>query len=257
MIVHRPGGRITIGAPIEIKTIRSAGGPWSPTNIAGCKLWLDFSDADTLFTDAGSTKVTANDDLIYQVNDKSESGKHFTQSISVKRPLYKVGVKNSLSVAYFDGSGDFLYQGSFSVSQPDTIIVAVCHHQGENIYLYDGDIGNRQLGEIQTGSGPNNRKFHQFAGSSQYSDEVLADNTYNIFTAIFNGASSTITIGNGSPKSTNVGTQNLGGTYIGSRYTGSNYFLGYYLEVIVYDSALSDNDRAAVFTYLNKKWGIY
>jgi hypothetical protein len=37
---------------------------------------------------------------------------------------------------------------------------------------------------------------------------------------------------------------------------GSGWFQGEIAEVLVYDVALSDTDRAAVFTYLNNKWGL-
>ena len=46
---------------------RAAAGGFVPTDIAGCKLWIDFSDATTLFTDAGSTPVANDGDLMHDI----------------------------------------------------------------------------------------------------------------------------------------------------------------------------------------------
>ena len=86
-------------------------GGFLPTDIAGCELWIDFSDASTLFTDAGSTPISSDGDLIYQANDKSGNGYNATQETEGARPLYKVGVKNGLSIAKFDGTDDRMAAG--------------------------------------------------------------------------------------------------------------------------------------------------
>ena len=79
-----------------------------PTDIAGLAQWLYFSDANTLYTDAGTTKVSSDGDAIYQANDKSGNNKHATQTTAGYRPLYKTGIQNSKSIARFDGSDDYL-----------------------------------------------------------------------------------------------------------------------------------------------------
>lgn len=68
--------------------------------------WWDFSDASTLFTDAGVTNVVSDGDTIYQVNDKSGNAHHLVQTNASYRPPYKVGVQNGLSVARPDGVDD-------------------------------------------------------------------------------------------------------------------------------------------------------
>ena len=87
---------------------QAASAAFSPSDIASLEGWWDGSDATTLYTDAGSTLVSGDADAIYQWNDKSGSGKNMTQVTLGARPLYKVGIQNSLSAVFFDGSDDLI-----------------------------------------------------------------------------------------------------------------------------------------------------
>lgn len=96
-----------------------SGGAASPLDVAGCVLWLDGSDASSLFVDAGTTPVSVDSDVIYQWNDKSGEGNHAVQSSATSRPAYRTAVQNGLAVSRFDGSND-----SLIVPQPVTVDTA-------------------------------------------------------------------------------------------------------------------------------------
>lgn len=98
------------------RSAAAAAAAWSPTDLASLVAWYDFSDATTLFTDAGTTPVSADADLIYQANDKSGNTLHVTQGTAGSRPTYKVAIQNGLSVARFDG-GDALNSASGPLSR--------------------------------------------------------------------------------------------------------------------------------------------
>ena len=91
---------------MQILTYGPKASPWTPTNIASLKLWLDFSDSTTLYVDAGSTNVSSDGDQIYQANDKSGNSANFTQTTQQDRMTYKTSIQNSLSAALLDGNGD-------------------------------------------------------------------------------------------------------------------------------------------------------
>lgn len=110
------GGRYGIGGALGRSWKREAGGFVDPTSIAGLQLWLDFSDATTLFADAGTTPVSSDGDAIYQANDKSGNSRHATQSSINSRPLYKTGIHNGLSVAKMDGVNDYFVGDPFNFS---------------------------------------------------------------------------------------------------------------------------------------------
>lgn len=88
--------------------------------------WWDFSDATTLYTDAGTTPVANDGDLIYQANDKSGNNRHLTQATAGNRPLYKTNIQGGQSVAQFGGVTDDDYlDGTGSASLTAVSVVSV------------------------------------------------------------------------------------------------------------------------------------
>lgn len=75
----------------------------TPLDIFGSNLhqWFDTSDVSTLFTDAGVTNVSSDEDRIYQMNDKSGKGNHASQAVLANRPYYKTSVINGLDSAEY------------------------------------------------------------------------------------------------------------------------------------------------------------
>ncbi len=121
-------------------------GAWTPTDLgATLKGWWDFSDASTLFTDAGTTPVSADGQAIYQANDKSGSNLHLTQATAANRPLYKTAVANGQSVARFDGVNDVLFRAAVTGSA-----------------LVGTDAGTFVLAMKQTGTNARNTPFRLF-----------------------------------------------------------------------------------------------
>lgn len=78
--------------------------------------WYDPSDLTTLFQDsAGTVPVTANNDPVGMMRDKSGNGNHAIQATAGSRPLYKtLGGKHWIEG---DGANDFL-RATFTITQP-------------------------------------------------------------------------------------------------------------------------------------------
>lgn len=222
---------------------------WTPLDVSGLVAWYDFGDMDTLFTDAGVTKVSVDGDAIYQASDKSGNGYHVTQATEAYRPLFKTNIKNGHSVALWDGTDDVLVNTSINVSQPDTYIVAF-YHTGAK-YIFDG-IASRQLFETSS-SGV---KVHQYAGTSSYVDSAFTSLTYNIVALVFDGANSFVMINN-NMTATSPGANGINQLGLGARLGSTNNLDGYYLEFLLYRGALAPTDIYKIHTYLNNKWSIY
>lgn len=98
---------------------------WTPLDLGATLTgWWDFSDATTLFTDAGTTQVSADGQAIYQANDKSGNNRHAVQATLANRPAYKVNIQNGLSVARYDGA-DRLRTANFNFDLRARTIFAV------------------------------------------------------------------------------------------------------------------------------------
>lgn len=262
MRLQRVGQKIlTIGNP-GLSVIGPRGGaPWTPASISGCKLWIDFSDTDTLFTDAGSTKVSSDGDAIYQANDKSGLNNHLTQSTSGYRPLYKVNIQNSLSASLYDGADDNLIRGdSLGLSgSPLMTVIIVAKDVGDDGYYFTigtgtgGIIGFANTGGSSYRYGNGNEIF----GAASFADTSIGSwvrkaTTYAGQEYYHNGSSLSAT---GSSSGTSTPTVPNDNTQIG--YLGAAAPGAYIMEVIVYSGVLSTANRQTVEVYLNNKWNVY
>lgn len=247
---------------------------WKPTDIAGCKQWLDFSDANYMFTDAGSTRVSNDGDAIYQVNDKSGNSNHAVQSTLGNRPLYKTGVKNSKSVARFDGTDDFLDQPELVEALDWTLFVVFNQNTakgfGDGVPLYAAtryDVDNYGAGLRMWSSVIGSNRLHLLmdGGTGEVSlltTNLIAEDTWYLHAAKCKSGDSAHHT-NGAANGTSTAT-------FSSVYTGYNVrtglenngnakgaYDGDIAEIIYYAPSISDADRAKVETYLNNKWAIY
>ena len=237
-----------------------SGGKFKPTDISGCKLWLDFADPDTMFTDDGSTKVANDGDKIYRINDKSGNNYHAKQTNATDRPQYKTGIKNGLSSGLFINYNKMPLPNELRdlLTQTFTIfaVIKFLSVQGGG---YAG-IGSKYYsanGFLILKHSNNKMMFTWNSAKYIYSNTSIADNTWYLIGAKFDhpntyaGLFINSSLENSSSNTTVIGTGATLG--IGVETHNNQYFS----EVVIYNSALSDSDRGKVQTYLNNKWAIY
>lgn len=253
----------------------AAASTFVPTDITGCKLWLDFSDADTLFTDAGATKVSSDGDAIYQANDKSGSSNHFVQTDSNKRPFYKTNILNSLSACLFDGIDDCLTKNNdWTDYDKATLFIAYTSSaSATKVFFEHGDTGagggkgqwteyhnsDRKVISIICGTGGTAYSF--YTSSAAITTKGILSVTFDIALASDEIVSYINGSGGGSYGNNNNPTGTLGNlrTNLGARNDGASFpFSGYMYEVVLYlGSVLDSTNLGKVETYLNNKWAIY
>lgn len=245
---------------------QSGGAEFSPTDIAGLQLWIDFSDPTTLFTDAGTTPVASDGDLIYQANDKTINGRNAVQATEGARFTYKANIKNGLSVARLDG-GDYLVASAAAMTACTAFFVA-----SVDTGTLSGDV---YFDLRRTSSG--NPIFHMWSSNAsvfQHSVRHRNDagslvslassttgfNAYHVWTARWSGTQIFIYADGGATAGPSAasGATTINELTIGAQYhAASNAMHGDICELLIYNVSLSDDDRGTVRDWLNAKWAVY
>jgi hypothetical protein len=244
-------------SPATSGTVASQASAFSPTDIAGCQLWLD-ADAITGLTDG---------DPVATWSDQSGNSNDATQSTSGARPLYKTSIINGKPVLRFDGTDDCLVQ-TYEDFQDDNYTVFIVSKttnttNGDNWYLSNTNSSTNYpfllIGNSTTTLCFLNRDDAQHVISIEKTN--MTANPYLLTTKRSASNSHSFYI-NGSLFSTD--TTDIGTTTTDSYRIGANVMKGEVryadcdiAEILIYDTALSDTDRAKVETYLNDKYNIY
>ena len=248
------GSRYGIQGALGRSVKRAASGITDPTDITGCLLWYDFSDADTLFTDAGSTKVSSDGDAIYQVNDKSGNSNHGTETNSVYRPLYKTNIKNGKSIARFNEDNinftarlTTIRTAYFIFSDADTLLV-----NKQRFLLGDTSYSWHRGYTLSDGR----KDYFDGADGYNYASAYVTEGTVHR-----NGTSVSPT--GDSPLDTIhitvvTTTGNMpANKFQGDRTATDRYWIGDVAEIILYSGAHDNATRQTIENYANTKWGLY
>ena len=243
--------------------------PFVPTDIPGLAAWYDFSDASTLYTDAGTTLVTADGQSIHQVNDKSGNARHALQTAGAAKPTYKTAIQNGLSVARFDGVNDALMTANTTLSGLAATAFYVARlgasaaanrslgNYGYNVRseLY----WNHRVTDVSGGTNGNIGVAQMTSPNALVVDEALIA----VVTLDYGLAAAEAQVHkNGVPFTTRShDSNNTTGFAAAQRFEigaagAGNLWLGDYYEYIVFDTALSDTNRNRVGNYLAAKWGL-
>ncbi len=240
----------------------------SITAIGGNVLWLDAADQNTLIDNDGDNVSSGNfNGQIAQWNDKSGNGNNLSHGTAARQPTYTAAGKNGHDLVSFDG-GDALYitdvaqsgldlNGNgmtlIGVFNPTTVGGARILINKESSYEFAFQGGRNQAaistvapggwawgGTSAVATGWNVTGFEyddttwEFYQDGALLEEIPPANNQT---------------GNIIP-SNNIFT-------VGARGGGapaSSWFLGDMAELIVFDRALSDNERLDIEIYLADKW---
>jgi len=237
-----------------------------PLSIPGLQLWLDASDASTLFTDsAGTTAATADGDPVGRWADKSGSGRHATQTDGTKKPLRKDAKQNGRAAVEFDGINDRLIREStFTLAQPFSVFLVLKDYSISTASVFIDSYDSVQCVVYNGAFFDNPGYLSLSAGVSPAPVKIASPIFPVVIYAVFNGSNSKINLNNNSVATNNAGNNSLTGISLGDIRGNPNPFAqglyifdGYYCEIVIYSSELNTNDKDTVFRYLNAKWSIY
>lgn len=238
-------------------------------------LWLDASDASTLYDAISGGSLVAPDGAVARWEDKSGNSRHATQATSGNRPLRKVSIQNSLDVLRFDGTNDYLATGNFSGSQSFERYV-VCNDRsspsqsriiiaqatsfdapspGADYMLNTGRaLQTSQNGSSGVGALSQRQTGQVFNGTVFILAGQRGDGTHAGHVITINGSAPSVT----SPFTSNPGTYTKASSAygIGARSEGSLPMNGDIAEVLHFQRVLTTDERADLEAHLITKWGL-
>lgn len=223
-----------------------------PLSIPGLQLWLDASDASTLFQNSnGTTAATADGDPVGYWGDKSGNARSFSQNDGTRKPTFTQQItQNNKPGIIGDGVGDYLQSAASGfLVQPHTYFLVVKTFSTSRLIdrIVDGlnDAGN--LG------GWESAKWVMYSGIATFSGTRTTSTT--LVTAKFDGSFSSLrTNGSLNFGPVNIGTANPTTMTVFGKSTDTGYLAIY--EFLAYNS-ISDANRNLIESYLNAKWSIF
>jgi hypothetical protein len=235
-----------------------------PTSITGLQIWLDASDASTLYDATSGGSLVAADGAVARWEDKSGNSRHATQSTSGYRPLRKTGVQGGKDALLWDGSASGLaLPNTFGQWGSGNWTMFFAVKTGATVtskYLFASVANPNDLFIWNIG---NDMRVRTSGGSVQtFSPALVAATSSGVITSVTrNGSTFTGRVGSETNTATTTGSLSFNatnvelGVYNEPGFRGL-FWNGHICEVIAWNSALSDADRIAAELYLKMKWDI-
>ena len=246
---------------------------FAPDQLTGLQLWLDASDASTLYDATTGGSLVAANGGVARWEDKSGNNRHATQGTAGSRPARKTAIQGGLDVLRFDGSDDQLSVPSstatFKFLHSTDATVFVAFKPGTttdpNVIYPVVDTCNRGFNtpgytlsfDDRAPSLNNALRVAVYETSSPYdvisasTNDKITPNAFSVVTATTKPAAETASrfsarTNGGAAYGVNAatGTADTNDSYtdltISGRNTGEDVLDGDICEIIIYNSALSD-----------------
>lgn len=243
----------------KIKLTGSSASAFTPTSIAGCKLWLDAT--------RGITKDGSN--LVSQWDDQSGQGNHATQSGS-NRPTWVAptsGINGNAYINFASASTKYMvanaaaspFTGSDKAFTVSTAYRKTTNSGTQNYFVFGRSSSTTPVHQLYDNGSAYAFFRRDDASSSANSSGGTVNTSTHVVTVVFSGTAlslwvdGTLTINNAAA---NVGTMTLNTVGIGAWSTTSALqpFNGDICEMVLHDTALGTSDRQALEEYLAAKW---
>jgi hypothetical protein len=222
---------------------------FSPASLTGLQLWLDASRIVGL----------SNDDKVSQWNDFSGNSRHAVQANSTYQPIYKTGVQNGLPAVQFGSiNGVKLTTPAFGLSTFSLYIVT--NQISRNVtypIIIEQDIVNTGIVILSEAS---KTIFRYIENAGDIAGSAAVDGTTYLLSFLANTTNLYAWINSTSQGSSN---NNAGATArtksitLGEQNGSGNRYIGYIMEIAIFESSHSEAERLELMNYFNKKWSIY
>ena len=233
----------------------------TPLDITTPTLWLDHSDASTLYDAVTGGSLVVADATVARVEDKSGNANHATQSTAGSRATLKAAIQNGLSILRFDG-GDH-YQGAANATTGnEKTVVALCKSSN--------NVGGTVWASRTSGRAFIARNFRS-GGVSYISGDTTVSNVtttldittpmQSFFLQVWRSPTGLAIEyrANGAAQSTSgtiLSDTGATGYRLGTLSSNFQYWPGDIAEVIVVDSYVTTAVAESLEGYMAHKWGL-
>lgn len=228
---------------------------FSPRAISGCAVWFDGMDIN------GNGTVPSNGSSVTTWNDKSGNGYNATVASGKVAATYSSSY-NALNFA----TSSTGYETSYPANPTNETMFVVFNNaspsSGNNVII-GGQGGARGLGAGYSGSGGATLNVvgnlnNGIVWLARTSGGSYTSGTTAIVSSQFTSSSNSISLNGGTVSTGGApGFSNATTTYLGvDTRTTAYYYVGYAMEIIFYNSVLSDSDKQKIEGYLAQKWGL-
>lgn len=182
--------------------------------------------------------------------DQSGNGNSLVQASTTRQPAFSGS--GTTSMVTFDGVNDSM-KAIFTLNQPYTVYAVMKQLTWVGTrYLWDGTVVG-QGGMIQHTSTP---IITQYSGAFGGDNADLTLNTVKVICAVYNNASSTLSVNDGTKATGTIGTANPSGFTLGSNSSLIGATNIGVQEIAVYNIAHTAPQQTVIITALRLKWGV-
>lgn len=240
---------------------KAAGEPWTPTELGSALLtaWYDAADGNT---------ITLNGTNVAQWADKSgNSGRDLSQATASNQPLYSATGMNGLATVTFDGVADRL-TGTLTTATSVSAVVLVRFTNlnqpagdYEYVYSWGGLSGAGKQANIGRWSATSvNNRYYIYTGAEPVCfGPVLAGQTPLLLSQVVGLSTPKHKLWlNGAPQTVDefLPAMSLNPVFqLGKQTTYNNMLKGSISEILLFNSAITDQERLKIEGYLAWKWG--
>lgn len=228
--------------------------------------WDSSLWATQLYTDAGSTLCTAENDLVYRRADTTGNGRHCDQATAGARGLLKLNVQNGKAGVLLDGTDDHYACANitqfFSASVKMAFLVfkvVTIGSDSATVYANDCVIGDGSTywGVHMRSSGP--MYHYNYDTGAKNNTSTIANGEACVVAVWHTGGNISMSKNGGAADedaSGNTGAWASGQALYWGRRASTDYSNIYLLEESLHSAVGTAASRASVIAGLKAKWGI-
>lgn len=236
-------------------------GIFTPDDLEGLSVWLDASDLDGDGIEEGNAEEGVNSGVVTWANKGTSSASDAVQNTPTSQPIYNLSGINGKASLQFDGINDYL---GMSINVPET-------NYTQFVVFQSTDAAGTFTAVVDpvNNTAPSHDRQFALSGGQLYhrlwnTEIITSAGSYNTGS----GQIASITVDGTSGQQLDAnGVMVASGTKTGSDFNwqtgmviGGHNFIGQYsgeiAEVLIFEQALSDEDRIKVEGYLAHKYNL-